>query len=264
MRASRSTPARTTAGVGRIAASRCSATAAMPLACDDVGQELLPDRCAGGLDVEHVELREDVRHRVVRDPGVGEDLRGIVGHFAVPGDDHGRTFRPAGQRLGVTDDRRLVAPVGAAAQQDDVWPAVGQPVDVSSRQSARCEPDQFGAGTERGDPARLGAQPRHQPGDDHRQTTRCAGARGAVAGVGKPRAVWPSRAFDVGDRGAESDLHVGGDRRRRLPAQAVRRVIEVDDRQLGERRADVEQPGPACAQSTPLPTMWLRSATMSS
>src|SRR5439155_18791788 len=109
-------------------------------------------------------------------------------------------------------------------------------------------PDELRARAERGDPARLRAEPWDQAGDDEREPARSAAARRTKGRVLEPG---PAAGLDVGDGRQEALTHVRRDRGRSLRTMVVLRRVEVDDRELREGAANVEQPRPAPAHSTP-------------
>ena len=96
-------------------------TRAEVLAADDVGQEHLPDRRAGGVGRQHPDPRDDVVGQHVRHRA--EDLRDLVADLDVAGHDD-RTAPAAGhQGPGGVEQRLGVAAVGATGQQHHVGPA---------------------------------------------------------------------------------------------------------------------------------------------
>ena len=203
---------------------------AQVLAADDVGEEHLADRRPRRPRGQHPDPRDHVVGEHVRDRA--EDGADLVARVDVAGHDGRAAPAAVLQPLGRAQDRLVVAAVGAAGEQYDVGRVRGE-VEVVPL-GDRTDRDHLAAAGER-DPA-AGLRGDQLLVADHGDPEPAAGAgAGQHLGVRRPRV----GACELGQAHVVPVEDVGVDGGAVLRARDDRTRGQVDEQDLGERRAEV-------------------------
>ncbi len=203
----------------------------------DPAHEHVAYRGARGLDVERVERGEDVGGGHDETPALRQHRDDLVGHFAIAGDDDRAPDRASRQRLRVVQDYVAVAAVRAAAQQHDVRRKCFHLAHVRGGQAVREAAAELGAGAERRLPRRLGGKLAHEADRHHPQPARGAARCQSI----RERRQAAERIAEAGERFVETEIDVGGDRRRTLRSRHQGARIEIERTQLRPRAAEIDQ-----------------------